>query len=303
MLILHSILMRFTFTRAFVRLRWRNNTYSCLLICWAMCLATLPVRSNAGTISNLVHNHSYMMMRLSPEEQLNFVAQSAFKELIQFLQTLKQQHNKLLLSLPRHSLPLSAFQLIPPRQSTGLLFNLPSLDLTRGRPLLLPHDLLPISAKSSSYSEPDVRMTAPEMITLRGFDVELHRVVTEDCYVLTLHRIVHPNLSDNERRRPILLQHGLMGTSADFLMNSIGGRIDDSDNRSLAFHLAKLGYDVWLANSRGNTYSLNHTHMDSNRDKKYWQFSFDEMSKFDLPATIAHIQNQTGRGSVVLKLD
>ena len=140
--------------------------------------------------------------------------------------------------------------------------------------------------------EPDIGMNVPEMIRFRGFIAETHQVVTKDCYILQLHRIVHPKLI-NQPKKPILLQHGLMGTSADFLMNSVGGRIDDKDNRNLGFYLAKLGYDVWLANSRGNVYSTNHTTLNPNKHKLFWQFSFDEMANFDLPATIAYIQNYT----------
>ena len=140
--------------------------------------------------------------------------------------------------------------------------------------------------------EPDIMMNVPDMIRFRGFISETHQVVTKDCYILQLHRIIHPKLV-NQLKKPILLQHGLMGTSADFLMNSVGGRIDDKDNRNLGFYLAKLGYDVWLANSRGNVYSTNHTTLNPNKHKLFWQFSFDEMANFDLPATIAYIQNYT----------
>lgn len=89
--------------------------------------------------------------------------------------------------------------------------------------------------------EPDLKFTVPEMIRYRGFKAETHQVITKDCYILQLHRIINPKLI-NVHKKPILLQHGLMGTSADFLMNSIGGSLDDKDNRNLGFYLAKLGY-------------------------------------------------------------
>ena len=61
--------------------------------------------------------------------------------------------------------------------------------------------------------------------------------------------------------------------------------------------LASRGYDVWLANIRGNVYSTNHTKLDV-EDEQFWQFSTDEIIQHDLPAIIDYILELTSRESL-----
>lgn len=53
----------------------------------------------------------------------------------------------------------------------------------------------------------------------------------------------------------------------------------------LSFHAAYLlvnnGFDVWLANSRGSDYGLEHKTLDINSDD-FWNFSFHEIGVYDL---------------------
>lgn len=67
---------------------------------------------------------------------------------------------------------------------------------------------------------------------------------------------------------------------------------------SLAFEMANQGYDVWMGNARGSTYSLNHTHFDYRYDWIYWDFSFHEIGLYDLPAQIDYILNVRQRKSL-----
>lgn len=53
-------------------------------------------------------------------------------------------------------------------------------------------------------------------------------------------------------------------------MNWFFGRLDVAE---AAFRLADLGYDVWLGNIRGNTYSRKHLHMNPGSHEAYWKFS------------------------------
>ena len=49
--------------------------------------------------------------------------------------------------------------------------------------------------------------------------------------------------------------------------------------------LVEAGFDVYLANSRGNRYSREHVILKPN-EPEFWKWSWQEMAKYDLPATI-----------------
>ena len=70
-----------------------------------------------------------------------------------------------------------------------------------------------------------------------------------------------------------------------------------SGSGSFAFVLADAGYDVWMGNIRGNTYTKNHTTLSVNSDA-FWAFTFDEMAAIDLPNMIDYVLNKTGQESV-----
>ena len=63
----------------------------------------------------------------------------------------------------------------------------------------------------------------------------------------------------------------------------------------------KEGFDVWMGNNRGCRYSVAHTTLnpESRADKPaYWDFDFEEMGLYDLPAEIDFILNNTGNAKV-----
>jgi len=82
----------------------------------------------------------------------------------------------------------------------------------------------------------------------------------------------------------VFLQHGIISSSEVYV---------GYGETSLAFQLADLGYDVWMGNNRGNIYSRGHIDMDTEGD--YFDFSFYEMGKFDLPAMIDYTLGLTGQ--------
>lgn len=63
--------------------------------------------------------------------------------------------------------------------------------------------------------------------------------------------------------------------------------------------MASQGYDVWLGNFRGNTYSRSHASL--NPDEyigNFWCFTLDELALIDLPTMIDFVINRTGAKTI-----
>lgn len=150
-------------------------------------------------------------------------------------------------------------------------FLSPSFDIrkTTEAPGILPKVLNPLNwipkLPNVPYN-PDAELTTPEIIVRHGYLAETHTVKTEDGYLLNIHRIPCGRHGCGDGvRQPVFLQHGILASSADFILSG--------PDKGIAFILADLGYDVWLANFRGNTYSRHHVTYSTN-DKEFWDFSF-----------------------------
>merc|ERR1711884_498599 len=129
-------------------------------------------------------------------------------------------------------------------------------------------------------------LPVPEMLKKYGYGCQISNVTTEDGYINTLHRILprRSNESMNQTAKVIFLQHGLLGTSADYVMGS--------PEKSLGYILSDMGYDVWMGNARGNIYSRGHTTYNTDQSE-FWQFSWDEMGKYDIPTAVDYILKET----------
>lgn len=119
----------------------------------------------------------------------------------------------------------------------------------------------------------------PELIKACGYKVETHSVVTEDGYILDMHRI--PSTG-----KPIFLMHGMLCSSYCWVT---------SETNSLAFILADAGYDVWLGNFRGTRYSRRHQTLDPDTDLEFWRFTLHELGVMDISAMISSILRISGK--------
>lgn len=124
-----------------------------------------------------------------------------------------------------------------------------------------------------------------QLIQPSGYPCSEHAVQTKDGYLLGLQRVSSPGRDLRvQRGPPVLLQHGLfMGGDGWFL---------DSTNQSLGFILADHGFDVWVGNVRGTRWSHGHVSM-SEKDKKFWDWSWQQMALYDLSAMIHYISSVT----------
>ena len=128
-----------------------------------------------------------------------------------------------------------------------------------------------------------------QTITEKGYPCERHSVKTEDNFVLTLFRVQAAGSMEAgklARGKPVvILAHGLDEISDIWILNR--------GEKALGLLLANLGFDVWLLNSRGSAYSRQHAEFEVHQEE-LWDFSFQEMAEFDVPAMLRYVARQTG---------
>ncbi|KAI5634906.1 alpha/beta hydrolase fold domain-containing protein [Phthorimaea operculella] len=131
----------------------------------------------------------------------------------------------------------------------------------------------------------DKDLPITELIAKYGYKLETYRVETEDGYLISVYRI--PGNGD-----PVLLVNGITLSAVDWF--TIG------KESALPCLLADQGYDVWILNTRGTTEeSQEHARFTLPEDaEKYWDFSWDEIGRYDLPAMIDFILQETGKPKI-----
>ncbi|KAF2682386.1 alpha/beta-hydrolase [Lentithecium fluviatile CBS 122367] len=147
-----------------------------------------------------------------------------------------------------------------------------------------------------------------------GLDCETFDVQTEDGFIIELWHLYNPReykrtpsvqrtphspniFPDNgqtngvsgsqyksgDKKYPVLMIHGLLQSAGAYCTN---------DDDSLAFFLAKSGYDVWLGNNRCG-FKPRHTMLDYS-DPRMWAWNIRQMGVMDLPALISRVLSETG---------
>ncbi|KAI4708805.1 hypothetical protein J4E89_006206 [Alternaria sp. Ai002NY15] len=145
-----------------------------------------------------------------------------------------------------------------------------------------------------------------------GLDCEIFDVQTEDGFIIELWHLYNPRdykrtndgqrsphspelfpedrtgvagsqYEEGEKKYPVLMIHGLLQSAGAYCTN---------DDDSLAFFLAKSGYDVWLGNNRCG-FKPRHTTLQYG-DPRMWAWNIRQMGVMDLPALISRVLSETG---------
>ncbi|CAH9089575.1 unnamed protein product [Cuscuta epithymum] len=128
------------------------------------------------------------------------------------------------------------------------------------------------------------------IVSPHGYECQEYEVTTKDGYILSVQRIPaggEGKSGDGGRGPPVLLQHGVLVDGTTWLLNGPG--------QSLAFILADAGFDVWISNLRGTTHSRRHVTLYANSDRKYWDWTWDDLVEQDLPTIVKLVFDTTGQ--------
>ncbi|KAI9127590.1 hypothetical protein K1719_000583 [Acacia pycnantha] len=124
-----------------------------------------------------------------------------------------------------------------------------------------------------------------QLIVPAGYECSEITIETKDGFLLALHRVSssHP-ANAGQRGLPVLLQHGLFMAGDAWFLNT--------PQQSLGFILADHGFDVWVGNVRGTRWSYGHKSL-SEKDKEFWDWSWQELALYDLAEMIDFIHSAT----------
>ncbi|KAJ3217980.1 hypothetical protein HDU67_006880 [Dinochytrium kinnereticum] len=118
-----------------------------------------------------------------------------------------------------------------------------------------------------------------------GYCCDTFETITDDGFILFIHRVASHDRKP-ARKGPVILMHGLFQSSGVWVTNGM---------HSLAFYLVDQGFDVWMGNNRTcieQHVSLSPSHTD------FWNWSLDELARYDFPAHLDLVRRETGYDKV-----
>lgn len=151
------------------------------------------------------------------------------------------------------------------------------------------------TAKTSDVQQ-QAKMTTCELIRYFGFTCETANATTDDGYIIEVDRVGQtPQDNDTSanrtKRKSIILVPGILADSCSWFINY--------PSQSAGFLLAQRGYDVWAMNTRDILYRSQHQSL-SQSDDRYWQWSFEEIGRYDIAAVVDLVLSVTGSSKVTL---
>ncbi|XP_027940836.1 triacylglycerol lipase 2 isoform X2 [Vigna unguiculata] len=154
----------------------------------------------------------------------------------------------------------------------------------------LPHE--PHASSRGSFGRnihPPVSGLCSSSVIVHGYECQEHQVTTNDGFILSLQRIPEgrgKSSGGRTRKQPVIIQHGVLVDGMTWLLNC--------PEQDLPLILADNGFDVWIANSRGTRFSRRHISLDPS-SPAFWNWSWDELVSYDLPAIFSYVFSQTGQ--------
>ncbi|KAJ7970674.1 Lipase [Quillaja saponaria] len=127
-------------------------------------------------------------------------------------------------------------------------------------------------------------------VIANGYKCQELQVITKDGYILSLQRIPEGRGQQGDhsgtKKQPVIVQHGVLVDGMSWFLNT--------PKQNLPLILADNGFDVWISNTRGTRFSRRHISLDPSKPA-FWDWSWDELVSYDLPAIFDFVYTQTGQ--------
>lgn len=160
--------------------------------------------------------------------------------------------------------------------------------------------ILKSSLSSRLVLDPDEIKSFSELVYSHGYQLQEYKVLTEDNYIITVHRVVPQNFNPlvySLVRKPVIAAHGILLDGASWFINSPFLHSKDSCGDNFGFCCIKSGrYDIFVTSARGSRYSDHEYFLKS--DKEFFKYDWDHIAAFDIPAVVDFVRHITGHRTV-----